>query len=312
MEGVLILGALAAILVFFILPRRGVLGPSQNFAHITDPNTYNTYAADRAAQGGTGTIANSSYSSLISLGQGNAAYSIEPAEEYITIQNQSESPINITGWKLTNNKGNRTYYSGNQAVHYASDEMIIPQATGYISPTGGFNLAQNVVLAPNDMAIITTGSVGVQSPYKITSFKENECSGYIEALPQYDFTPTLNYACVSPSLEPGLSNLDTACKNFVSGISGCQTPVFGQINRGSTDNCDNCVNGRPAPSTACLNFIKDHFNYPGCINYHKDDPKFYSNTWRIFLAKQWEVWDKQDEVISLFDQFGKLAAYKSY
>ncbi len=309
MEGTLVLGALVIILIFFILPRKGVLGPSTTFVHTTDPNTYNTYAE---SQKPTGPITSSSYTQAISLGQGNASYSTQPVEEYITISNQGGNPVDITGWKLTNNNGGRTYYSGNQTVHYASDVAIIPQATGYVSPNNGYNLAQDVVLKPNEMAIITTGSVGVQSPYKIVSFKENECSGYIEALPQYDFTPSLNYSCVPPRDEPGVSNLDTACKNFVASLSSCQTPLYGNITRSTTDACDNCVNGRPAPSDICLSFIKQHFNYEGCIANHKDDTKFYSNTWRIFLASKWELWDKQDEIISLFDQFGKLAAYKAY
>jgi hypothetical protein len=309
LEGMVILGALAVIIVFFILPRKGVVGPARGFIETTDQNTYNAYAE---SQNAGKPVTTSSYRSLITLGQGNAAYSVEPNDEYITIQNQGGDPVNITGWKLSNNKGERVYYSGNQPVSYTSDEAIIPQATGYIASGNGYNLPQNVILAPNETAIITTGSVGVQTPYRIVSFKENKCSGYIEALRQYDFTPTLNYSCVPPSQEPGIEAMDVACKNFINGLSACQTPIFGKLDRSSIDNCDNCVNGRPAPSSVCLNFIKQHFNYEGCLDNHKSDAKFYSNTWRIFLGRKWEMWGKEDEVISLFDQFNKLVFYRTY
>jgi hypothetical protein len=309
LESMVILGGLVLIIIFFILPRQGVLGPAQTFVHTTDPTTYNTYADSRV---NTGPKPLSSYSSAISLGEGNASYAVEAGDEYITIQNNGRNPIDITGWKLSNNKGNRTFYSGNTPVQYASDVAVVPQATGYILPDSGYALPQDIVLAPNETAVVTTGSVGVQSPYRITSFKENECSGYIEALPQYDFTPNLSYSCVRPTDEPGVSNLDTACKNFISGLSACQTPQYGNITRSTTDSCDNCVNSRPAPSDVCLSFIKQHYSYAGCIANHKDDAKFYSNTWRVFLGSKWELWGKEDEVISLFDQFGKLAAYRSY
>ncbi len=310
LEPLLILVGLSVILVFFILPASGVVGPAQKFNHVTNPDTYNQYAESNPTNGPTITTS-SAYTSSIYLGQGNASYSTEPSEEYVTIENHGSSPINLTGWKLKNNTANRTYYSGNQAVHYGSTEVTIPQAAGYIAPPGSFGLLQNVVLQPGESAVVNTGITGVQSPYKITNFKENECSGCIEALPQYDFTPPLSSMCVSPSREPGIDGLDSACKTFISGIGMCQTPTIGTPPR-SSEQCDNCVNGRPAPSSACLNFIKAHFSYQGCLNYHANDPKFYGTTWRIFLGQKWELWNKEDEVISLFDQFGKLAAYKAY
>jgi len=309
-EPLLILLGLAIITVFYILPSEGVLGPSKNFGRITSPGTYDDYAASHTTSGPKLT-ATSAYARSIYLGTGNASYTVEPSDEYVTIENQADAPINITGWKLKNNTENRTYYAGNTPTHYTSTEVTIPQAAGYVSTTG-YSLLQNVVLKPGETAIVTTGSMGVQSPYKITSFKENECSGYLEALPQYDFTPALTNMCIQNSQEPGYDALDAACKQFISGMPSCRTPVYGKTDRYSSDNCDNCVNGRPAPSSVCLSYIKDHFSYPGCINYHANDAKFYGTTWRIFLGQKWELWGKDDEVISLFDQFGNLAAYKAY
>jgi hypothetical protein len=312
-EGALVLTALVVIIVFFILPRRGVVGPMRSFNNVTNPVTYTDYAKSRAeSQGTSQIITNSAYSGSVSVGQGNASYSTDPLDEYITIDNQSQNPINLTGWKLVNNKANRTYYAGNQAQKYPSDEVLIPQGAGYIDPRGGFSILQNIILKPGETAIVTTGGTGMQAPYKITSFKENKCSGYIASLPQYDFTPSLNSSCVAPTQESGVSNLDAACKTFISGLSSCRVPTYGKTDRYSEDSCDNCVNGRPAPSSACLAFIKEHYSYEGCLRYHKDDSDFYGRTWRIFLGKPWEMWGKDDEIISLYDQFGKLAAYRAY
>jgi hypothetical protein len=314
-EGVIVLVSLVVIIfLFIILPPHHTLGPISNFGVSTPTQVQTTQTSSSIGTSGTQSVsqANSSYKANIRIGKGNAAYSIEPKDEYITIENIGDGPVNISGWKLTNNKSNRVYYAGNQTVHYASDEVVIPQATGYISPSGSYSQTQNIVLKPRETAIVTTGSIGVQSPYKIVSFKENECSGYIESLPQYDFTPNLNMSCVSPSEEPGIQNFDRACKNFVGSLNSCTTPAFGQTNHYSSDSCDNCVNGQPAPSSQCLAFIKQHFSYEGCLAAHQNDADFSGNTWRVFLARKWELWDKEDEVISLYDQFGKLVDSTSY
>lgn len=309
-EGLLVLTGLIVIIVFFILPRRGVVGPMRSFNNVTNPTTYTRYGQTNAPAEQR-IITNSAYSGAVSIGQGNASYSTDPIEEYITIENQSDNLINLTGWKLTNNKGNRTYYSGNQQVSYPSDEVYIPQAAAYIEPRG-ISVLQNIVLKPGETAIITTGSTGVQSPYRIVSFKENKCSGYLESMPQYDFTPALTNSCAQVTEEPGFENLDSACRNFIRGIYSCQTPTFGSTARYLSEPCDNCVNGRPAPSSACLAYIKEHYSYEGCLRYHKNDKDFYGRTWRVFLGRPWDMWGREDEVISLFDQFGRLAAYRAW
>lgn len=297
------------ILVFFVLPQNGVLGPSNTFfGTARDAAGIHWRPVTNAPSSASG--ATSGYSRSISIGQGNASYTVEAAQEYITIDNQGSDPINISGWSLVNGRGNRSYeMSGNQ-VTYDSDRATIPKAVGFIS--SGYSPLQNVILAPGETAIVTTGSIGVRTPYSIVSFKENMCSGYIEDLPQYDFTPSLNASCAPIQNEPGYQNLDAACRNFVSGIASCRAPKIGETDRYTGVTCDNCVNGRPAPSDSCLAYIKAHFTYEGCIENHRNDKDFYSRTWRIYLGRQWEMWGKEAETISLFDQFGKLVASRSY
>lgn len=239
LEPVLILVALSILLVFFILPSYGERGPSRSVLSLADKEPYGSARKDpRPFQG------DSVYSKSISLSTGNATYENEPGDEYLVIENRGNSLINITGWKFTNNKGERT--------RYPSDTATIPQGIGYISPSG-FHAPQNIILRPGDQAIITTGGPGQRAPYAITSFKENKCSGLIAEIRGYQFTPPL-----------------------------ARSPHSGKL------------------------------DYPTCIARHKDDADFYGRTWRIYLGQRWEMWANDSEIISLFDQFGRLVSAKTY
>lgn len=251
----------------------------------------------------------SGYSKSIYLDSGNAAYSYQPYEEYVTISNNGQESVNITGWQLRNAKDKRTYDNTGALQHFAADTATIPQAALFISPYGT-SIPQNVTLVSGETAIITTGNPGNQYPYRITSFKENICSGYIENLAEYKFTPTLSSRCPRPADEPGVSNLSTDCRKFIENMSSCHTPEF-DTRDSNGEICQNCVDGKPL-SNSCVNFIKSHFNYQGCIANHVNDPNFSLKTWRIFLGKGWEMWAKDYENIQLLDQFGKLITSRSY
>ena len=117
------------------------------------------------------------YTQNIYLSSGNASYTYQPYEEYITIYNSGSESVNITGWQLRNGKDERAYNLGGSLRHFPADIATIGQAALFISPTGN-NALQNIVLKSSEQAIITTGKIGPQLPYKIISFKENICSGY--------------------------------------------------------------------------------------------------------------------------------------
>ncbi|MFZ2770081.1 MAG: hypothetical protein WAZ50_03070, partial [Minisyncoccia bacterium] len=180
----------------------------------------------------------------------------------------------------------------------------------YISHTGNNNFV-DVVLGDGDRAIISSGAVGINSPYKVVNFRENKCSGYLDALPEYEFTPPLDRNCPLVKKEAGYNNLDQKCKDYVSGISSCHTPKFDGVNQ-KGELCSGCVDGVSNLTSACVNFIRQHATYNMCINNHKDDPDFSYPTWRIFLGRSFEMWDNSGDTISLLDNMGKLVNYYSY
>ncbi len=246
----------------------------------------------------------------VSLGTGNASYVYQPYEEYITIENYGREAVNITGWQLKNGKDERSYNYGGEPQRFSADYATIPQAVPHISPMG-VEFPQDVVLKDGERAIVTTGSVGVRTPYTITSFKENICSGYIEALPDYAFTPPLNQSCPSPRLEPGVANLDSECRAFINTLSSCRTPEFNAKTPDGKGSCNTCVNGKIL-SSSCAAFIKAHYSYQGCLAFHGKEPNFSGRTWRIFLGKSWEMWADEYETIELYDRLGRLVDFQNY
>ncbi len=249
-------------------------------------------------------------SSLISIGTGNASYTYQPYEEYITIENRGRNPINITGWQLRNGKDERTYNYGGNLQRFSADISLIPQGHLYISAREA-RLPQDIVLGAYERAIVTTGSMGAQTPYKITSFKENICSGYLEALPDYSFTPPLSQNCPRPYEEKGLEGLERDCRDFIRTLSNCETPKFESKTPDKKGYCETCIDGKIL-SSQCATFIKEHFSYQGCLANHGGDEDFSSNTWRIFLGRGWEMWDKDYESIELYNRAGELVNFMNY
>lgn len=299
MEGMAILGILLIIMLFGDKITPTIRDSSSGFIKST------SQAGEYSR-----VTSNPSYSKSISLSTGNARYTYQSYEEYITIYNRGREPISITGWKLENNKEGRAYnVGGSDLRRFPSDTVVIGQGALFISPTGNSQL-QNIVLQSGEDAVIMTGSVGNQLPYKIVSFKENICSGYLENLPEYTFTPQLSTSCPRPSDEFGVEQLDTECRKFVERMPSCHTPKFNTRDENG-DICTNCVDEKPL-STACIAFIKSRFNYGSCIANHRYDPNFSSNTWRVFLNHGWELWAEEFETIKLFDQFGRLVTSSTY
>jgi len=297
-EGIVILAVLIVITLMGALKgtSNSTVNPS-NPSGNTSPNRGNT------------AVSNSSSVRNISLGRGNASYTYQPYEEYITIDNRGREPVDITNWQLKNAKDKRAYDLGGSLQYFPADTAKIGQAATFVSPMGT-NIFQNVILQDGETAIITTGSIGSQLPYKIVSFKENICSGFLEDLPEYTFTPPLARNCPGPRDEPGVSALDTECRKFIERMTPCRTPQFNTRDR-EGDICSNCVDGKLL-SGSCVAFIKSHFNYGSCIANHVNKSNFSGRTWRIFLGRGWEMWAEDYETIELFDQFGRLVDSRNY
>ena len=303
LEGLFALVILGFIIMAFIIPGKS----PKSLTNSTDSDSGSYGAAEY--QYNLDLPKDSPYARLISLGSGNASRTYQPYEEYVSINNRGNNPINITGWTLSNAKDERVYETGGNLQRYVADTAKIPRATAFISPSGT-NVFMDVVLDQGESAIITTGGMGQKTPYAITSFKENICSGYLDALDDYTFTPSLSNNCPRPIAESGTASLESNCRNFISKIPNCHTPKFDRLNRDGED-CSTCVDGEQL-SSSCFAFIKSHYNYAGCIANHGSDPNFSGDTWRIFLGQGWPMWDDEHEVIKLFDNTGKLVDYNSY
>lgn len=258
--------------------------------------------------GGT-TVRSAGYPSL-SLSPGNARSEIQPYREYVVITNWGKAAVNITGWTLRNGKDKRVYYVGNQPQRFSADVAVIPGASPVLMPSGG-GTVQDVVLQPGEKAVVTTGLVGNRTPYAITSFRENSCTGYLERLDDYNFQPALETRCPDPAQEPGFEYLDPQCRAVVEDLSPCETPSFEPKDRNG-DPCQNCLDGQIV-SSGCGAYLREHFSYQGCLANHAGDANFkFGNTWRVFLGRTWEMWGRDYESIELYDKSGSLAAFVNY
>ena len=302
-SGLLILIALSIIIFVFIIPEKK-LGPVAGvFRTATDKSQWNFSKNN-------GPKPDSIFASRISIGSGNASYEIDPFSEYIVLEARGDEKINISGWSLKNSKDTKTYEISGNTIHFNIDSMMIPKAATYISPTGNNNFV-DIVLDAGDRVIVSSGTLGINSPYKIINFRENKCSGYLEKLPEYKFIPSLETNCPSLKREVGFNDLNQQCKDYVSTISSCHTPKFNGSNQ-KGEVCSGCVDNKANLSNSCVNFIRQHSSYEMCINDHKNDSDFNYRTWRIFLGRSFEMWSKSDETISLLDNMGKLVNYISY
>jgi hypothetical protein len=250
----------------------------------------------------------------ISISTGNASYSLQPAEEYIILENRGTAPVDITGWRLENGVGSRVYAAGSNEVRYSSDTAIIPQGAKIIAPSGQSYLS-DIVLKPGEKAFVVSGSPGNLSTYTLVSFKENECTSYFGN--DYRFSAGQERSCISPASEPGVRNLDIPCQNLIDTFQGCHVPTFNSVDSSgrtvtsSGTTCNGCIEGKTV-TNICSNFISSHYNYAGCVANHAGDANFEGKTWHIYLYRPWEMWAQKHETISLYDTAGNLRATASY
>ncbi len=312
LEPLLILVGLIIIMVVYIFPNKSSIGPISTF------NTPSNGGGSGGSAWGDGDDnsfytspeENSSYSKYVNIGIGNASYETDAIEEYITLGNNGDTPVTITGWRLTNGKDRRPFIQNGKTVVSAQDNVSIPNGTTYLSATG-LNSLSPIVLKNNETAIITTGFIGPRSDIPIVSFKENKCSGYLEEDAGFTFTPSIQKNCIYPKNEPGVAYLDTKCQDFIENMGSCHIPKFETRDRNG-ELCRDCVDGVSGLSKSCIAYLREHYNYAGCLANHSSDADFLKNEWRIFLGNKFELWVDRRETISLFDQFGKLVDYRSY
>lgn len=306
LEPVLILIGLLVVLFLYILP----IGPRANnpIVRTGGGSAWGSSSSNRG--GSTAGSKDSLYERYVSLGSGNARDEFQPYSEYVTAENGGDTPVTMTGWFLTNDKGNKPYTINDQIQYTPSDRATIPLGTTNLS-INNKSILVPIVLGPRERAIITTGSINPNSKGAIPSFKLNKCTGYLEKDLGFTLKPSLSKNCVRPEKEPGFEYLDDDCQEFIEGMGSCHIPDFGTRDI-SGESCRNCVDGKPGLSKSCVSYLESHYNYQGCVFNHQNDPDFQGKEWRIFLGKSWEMWAAKRETITLFDQFGKTIDYLSY
>ncbi len=233
----------------------------------------------------------------VSIDSGSGPYEIQPNQEYITLEADynNPGPITVTGWSLTNGKSR-------------PDAVIIPRGTKLFIGNSANLATAPITLAPGGRLVLTTGQIPNSDPYTINAnFLTNKCTGYLNALPQYRFTPALRRSCPAPAKEPGINNLDNECYNFSSYMSSCHTP---KIER-DADGYE-FIDNNSGLSSNCRAYLQEHFNYNSCVKWHEQDPNFYGDEWRVYLRRSWELWAENREHITLYDQSGKIVAENAY
>jgi hypothetical protein len=157
----------------------------------------------------------------------------------------SDSPVNITGWKVVSNSGSYTI-----------------QRAAKTYKTSGAGLT-NVTLANGQSANIYATNSAVNA-----NFMGNTCMGYLSS--QYSFVPKLSGSCVKPTKNE-IATFSGACQDYILKLKTCQA---GDAN-------DSRI---PSTDSACRTFVAN-INYDGCVKTHQADTNFYTNVWNIWAGK---------------------------
>lgn len=203
----------------------------------------------------------------------------DPLKEYITIFISSRADfdsVNISGWGVKNSKGEKFKIGEGSRLPYSSS----------------VNTKENVFLKKKEKANIITG----RSPIG-TSFLTNICAGYFEQF--QDFSPSLKQNCPHPKNESNInsSGLNDVCLDYIEKLPVCRIPLSQK-----PFNLNN----------ECLNFMEENINYNTCVKEHRFDNNFYTGTWMIYLNRDKEIFKQKREIISLYDESGKLVNSASY
>ncbi len=250
----------------------------------------------------------------VNIQKGTAGSEYQPYKEYITLRTtrlKDGETINLTGWSLSNGKGARFYQIGDKQVAGSSDRVFIPQASR-VFLTKGVNYQSPIIVGKNSRVVLLTGNVPNRLPFAVTNFQVNKCSGYIESMENYKFFPPINLSCPDPEDEVRIASLEDSCYKFIRSLRMCHTPEFPERTRVGDSWEYGYVDGVAGLSNQCKAILKTHFNYESCVALHGTDPDFLQNEWRVFLNRSWELWAKNRETITLYDNLGRVVDELSY
>ena len=153
---------------------------------------------------------------------------------------------------------------------------------------GQITSEQPVLVAQGSTVVVSSG----RSPIGV-SFRINACSGYLAE--HVFFTPKLSGTCpqaIDFILPEELAGLEESCRNYIRNLPSCHDPIV-----------DPEIN---TFSPACQRLLSNKVNYNNCVSRLSSTNNFYKNEWRMYLGSTNKIWDSAIEVISLFDNDGRL------
>ncbi len=250
----------------------------------------------------------------VRIGRGTASSATRANYEYLVLSaGRTLEPITISGWVLENGRSRRTYELNGRKVYWGkSARVTIPLGVELLLEKGK-PATYPIVLEKGERAIITTGySPRNSAVVGGTSFRVNKCSGYLEDENNVDFTPRLSASCPRPANDLETSSLPKDCYNFVKRLKSCHTPDTKPFRDSEGDLVRNHLDRVTGLSAYCRTFVLDRYNYSACLGQAINDKDFYRPEWRIFLKQAYELWDKEREVITLYDSSGRLVDQIKY
>jgi hypothetical protein len=244
----------------------------------------------------------------VDISRGNSGSAFQPSQEYISIRMDNSkllAPINISGWSVQNGASQRRYQLGDSIFYGTSAKVPIPAASELFIP-GALDTLGPIVLKPGEKAVLVTGSMPPVTSFPITSMKLNMCSGYLEEMENVKFSPAVSRDCPDPESYPEVRTFEKSCFDFIRRLNDCHTPKFEDIRRADGGYEVGAVDGILGLSSQCKAFIQTTYNYNSCVAKNITNPEFYKKEWRVFLNQPWELWAKDRETITLYDQYGKV------
>jgi len=250
----------------FMLPWQVPIPQGPDISNITDSSESPSPSAD---------IGNPSpYQDTFSVST-DGADSGDPKTEYLKIQNSGQGTVDITGWSL------QSVLSGVRAY--------LPRGAAFFE-MGALNEQGDIAVAPGGIIIVSSGLSPVG-----TSFRENECSGYLGELQTY--TPAIGISCPDPSIDIAQAqSYGQSCADFVSSLPSCTFPQSVPSNL----------------SLGCQQFVQTTFSYNGCVQEHDSESGFSRNSWRVYLGATHELWRNDHDTIRLLDAQSQVVAVTSY
>lgn len=229
----------------------------------------------------------------LTISSENASNENEPSMEYITIKNNSNHNIDITGMYVRNGKGLKPIANDNNQYFYPTANSVkIGQGVKFLSPEKNF-VYSDIILEPGDEAHIVSGGPG-SFPFTMPSaFQNNICTGYLLETNKYSFKPKFERNCPDIA-DSGLSTMVVECRDYVSSLDTCEIP---EVTDKTTFD---------SQYSLCREYIRGRTSYVGCVENNKLNEGFYEKEWYVFLYQNHELWADQYETIMLLDKSGKL------